>query len=161
MREVFRQFTSVQDSISAFGEAHVRSISSLRSFPNNAVETIPIAIKVFLKRKVLSLETILSMYSKARLTDDGPFSPVQGRPSSTSFFSASLLSPGDRRFYALGFASASCVSSSLTLQIFREASYLRWLLCPSVCPFRHVQGSTSAGVFESACRTLPMQVVVF
>jgi len=23
---------------------------------------------------------------------------------------------------------------------------------------RHVQGSTSAGVFESACRTLPMQV---
>ena len=52
------------------------------------------------------------------------------------------------------------VSSSSTLQIFREASHLWGLLCPSVYlidhfpPFWHVQGSTPTEVFEGGYRPL-------
>ena len=52
------------------------------------------------------------------------------------------------------------ISSSSTLQIFREASHLWGLLCPSVYlidrfpPLWHVQGSTPTEVFKGGCRPL-------
>ena len=63
--------------------------------------------------------------SKVGLTDDGLFSPFQGRSSSSSSFYASLLQVIDGTMY---FKPAGNVSSSSTFQIFRDASHLRWLL---------------------------------
>ena len=150
--------------MNALGEAHVRSISSLRRFPNIAVETIPIIIimiTVFLKRKIVSLETILSAHSNAGLTDDGLLSPIEGRPPSTSFFCASLLQAID------GFKPLD-----LRPQVVSQApQHFRYSETQATCggcfahqsirSLRHVQSSTSAGVFESACRTLPMQFFFF
>ena len=71
-----------------------------------------------------------------------------------------LSPPGDRWCGVLGFVPAGSVSSSSTLQIFREASRLWGLLCPLVYLFghfpslRHVQGSTPTDVFEGGCRPL-------
>ena len=39
--EVVVQFSSVQDGIYALGKAHMRSTSSLRSFPNVVFKTVP------------------------------------------------------------------------------------------------------------------------
>ena len=38
------QFSSVQDYIYALGKAHMRSTQSLRSFPNVALETVPMLV---------------------------------------------------------------------------------------------------------------------
>ena len=38
------QFSSVQDSMFAFGKAHMRSIPSLKSFPNVSFETVPLPV---------------------------------------------------------------------------------------------------------------------
>ena len=97
----------------------------------------------------------------------------QGRSSSASFFSR--LSPlGDRWCDVLDFVPAGSVSSSSTLQVFREASHLWGLLSPPVylighCRFfRHVQGNTPTGVFEGGCRSLtlsskgfPLHILLF
>ena len=42
MLEESARFTSVQNSIYALGGAHMRSIPSVRSFPNVAFETVPV-----------------------------------------------------------------------------------------------------------------------
>ena len=68
------QFSSVHDGIYALGKVHMRSTSSLRSFPNVAFETVPM-----LKQ------------SQCLSTDDVPLSSFQGRSSSASSFHASLL----------------------------------------------------------------------
>ena len=57
------QFNSVQDCTYALGKAHMRSIPSLRGFPNVAF-------------KIAS--------SNVRLIDDGLLSSFQGRSSSAS-----------------------------------------------------------------------------
>ena len=60
----------------------------------------------------------------------------------------------------LGFVLAGSVSSSSTLQVFREASYLLGLLCPPVNllgrfpSLRHVHGSSPTEVVEVECRPL-------
>ena len=73
----------------------------------------------------------------------------------------SRLSPsGDRRCDVLDFVPSGTVTSSLTIQIFREASLLRGLLCPPVYllghfpSLRHVQSKHTIGVFEGGCRPL-------
>ena len=38
------QFSSVQDGFYALGKAHMRSTPSLRSFPNVALETVPVLV---------------------------------------------------------------------------------------------------------------------
>ena len=100
-----------------------------------------------------------------RLTDDGPFASFQGRLSSASSFNASFLQAIDGVM-----ALASCpqvVSSSSTFQTFGEASHLWGLLCPPVYlldhfpSLRHVQLSTSTGVFESGCRPLTQSSLGF
>ena len=64
-----------------------------------------------------------------------------------------LSSPGHWWCDVLGFVPAGSVSSSSTLQIFREASHLWGLLCPPVyllsrfLSLWHDQGSTPTGVF--------------
>ena len=63
------------------------------------------------------------------LTDDGLFSPSQGRSSSSSSFHTSLLQAIDGTMY---FKPAGNASSSSTLQIFRDASHLRCLLFSTV-----------------------------
>ena len=77
-----------------------------------------------------------------------------------------LSPPGDRWSDALGFVHTGSVSSISTLQTFRDASHLWWLLCPPVyllCHFplfHHVQGSTPTGVFE--CQSgLPIPLFTF
>ena len=63
------QFSSVQDGIYALRKAHMRFTQSLSSFPHVAFEMVP----------------------DFCLTDDGPFSSIQGRLSSAASFHASLL----------------------------------------------------------------------
>ena len=69
-----------------------------------------------------------------------------------------LSPPDDRWCDALGFVLAGSVSSFSILQIFREASQLRGLLCPPVYLLdhfpllQHVQGNRPAGVLEGECR---------
>ena len=71
--------------------------------------------------------------SNVRLMDDGPLSSFQGRLSNDSSFHAPLLKAID------GVVSwdTGCVSSSSTLQIFRDASHLWWLLCPPIYLLGH------------------------
>ena len=38
------QFSSAQDGIYALGKAHMRFTPSLRSFPNDALETVPMLV---------------------------------------------------------------------------------------------------------------------
>ena len=95
--------------------------------------------------------------ANVRLIDDGPLLSFQGRSSSASSFHASLRW---RKVLSLVCVPSGSVSSSSTLQIFREANHLRWLLCPPVYllnhfpSFRHVLGSTSTGVFQGGCQPL-------
>ena len=110
-----------------------------------------------------------------RLSEVSPVSPLKRFQCSSDWRWSSLVlsskivyrflfwppsPPGDRRCGILGFVPAGSVSSSSTLQIFREASYLWWLPCPLVYllghfpSLRHVQGSTPTGVFEDGCRPL-------
>ena len=98
--------------------------------------------------------------SKICLIDDVPLSFLKEDrrmfPLSTPFSPR----PGDRWCDVLGNMHEGSVSSSSILQIFRDASHLRWLLWPQVyllCRFpslRHVQGSTPTGIFEGGCRPL-------
>ena len=84
----------------------------------------------------------------------------QERSSSVSSFHAPLLQAIDGVRDVLGFVPAGSVSSSSTLQIFREASHLWGLLFPPVCllghfpSLRHVQDSAPTGVFEGRYRPL-------
>ena len=82
----------------------------------------------------------LSNSSNVRLNDDGPLSSFQGRSSSASHFHASLLQAVD----GVMPLPAGGVSRSSTLQIFREASHLWWLLCPSVYLLGHYPSVTPA-----------------
>ena len=41
---LWKQFSSVQDGIYALRKAHMRSTPSLRSFPNVALETVPMLV---------------------------------------------------------------------------------------------------------------------
>ena len=82
----------------------------------------------------------------------------QERSSSVSSFHAPLLQAIDGVRDVLGFVPAGSVSSSSTLQIFREASYLWELLCLPVDllghfpSLRHFQGSTPARVNQGGRR---------
>ena len=73
---------------------------------------------------------------------------------------STLLSSRWSMMWCLWFVSAGSVSSSSTLQVFRGASHLWELLCPPVyllshfLSLRHVQGSTSTGIFKGGCRPL-------
>ena len=67
----------VQDDMCVLGNAHMRSIPSLSSFPNAAFETS----------------------SNVRLTDGDPLSSFQGRSSSASSFHASLLQAIDSEMF--------------------------------------------------------------
>ena len=66
--------------------------------------------------------------------------------------------PSDRGCNFLDFVPAGNVSSSSTLQLFRETSDLWGLSCPPVYllghfpSLRYVQGNTPIGFFESGCR---------
>ena len=104
----FSSFRSVQDDIYALGKAHMRSTPSLRSFPNVAFETVPVFV-------------LLTM--------------ALSRPFMEDRLALSLSTPlsCDQWCHVLGFVPAGSVSSFSTLQIFREASHLRGLLCPPVC----------------------------
>ena len=103
-------------------------------------------------RYINSTRGTSSKCSNVRLTDDGRLSSCQGRSSSASTFHESF-----RWCDVLGFVPAGSVSSSSTLQIFREVSHLWGLLCQLVYLLgrfpspRHVQGSTLTGVFEGEC----------
>ena len=87
---------SVQDGLYALGKAHVRSTPSLGSSRNVAFQTVPMFV----------------------LIDDGPLSSLS-RKIDERFFFPRLASPADRWCVPAG-----SVSSSSTLQIFREASHL-------------------------------------
>ena len=72
-----------------------------------------------------------------------------------------LSPPGDRwRGVRLGFVPAGSVSSSSTLQMFRDGSHMWWLFCPLVYllghfpSLRHDQGSTPTRAFKGGCRPL-------
>ena len=101
------------------GNAHMRSTPSLRRFPNVAFEKVPMFVWLTM---------------------------ALSRPSKEASFQP-LSPPGDRWRDILGFVPTGCVSSSLALQIFREASHLWVLLCPPVyllsfpfipaCPGQH------------------------
>ena len=109
----------------------MRSIPSLRSFPNVAFETVPMLVWLTM---------------------------VLSRPFKERLLFLRLSPPGHQWCDVLGFVSAGSVSSFSTLQIFRETSHLRWLLCPPVYllgyfpSLRHVQGSTPTGYSERGCR---------
>ena len=111
---------------------------SLRSFPNVAFETVPMFVWLTM--------TLSRPFNEDRLAL---------RPSTPS----SLLYAIDG-CDVLGFVLAGSVSSSSTLQVFREASYLWGLLCPPVNllgrfpSLRHVHGSSPTEVVEVECRPL-------
>ena len=80
------------------GKAHMRSTPSLISFPEVAVETVPMLVWL----------TTAFYY----------FSSSQGRSLTVVFFSLRLFHPGDRWRDGLGFVPAGSVSRSSTLQVF-------------------------------------------
>ena len=123
------RISSVQDSINALRKAHMRSTRSLSGvFP-----TLP--LKQF------------------QCSSDWQWSSLVRSSQIVLRFLFPRLSPScDRRCDALGFVPAGSVSSTSTLQIFRDTSHMWW--CPPVhllCYFpslRHVQGSTYTGNFD-------------
>ena len=102
----------------------MRTTPSLRSFPNVAFETVPMLVWLTM---------------------------VLSRPFKELLLFLRLSPPGHQWCDVFGFVPASRVSSFSTLQIFRETSHLRRLLCPTVYllghfpSLRHVQGSTPTG----------------
>ena len=109
----------------------MRTTPSLRSFPSVAFETVPMFVWLTM---------------------------VLSRPFKELFLFLRLSPPGQQRCHVFGFVPASRVSSFSTLQIFRETSHLRRLLCSTVYllghfpSLRHVQGSTPTGYSERGCR---------
>ena len=80
----------------------MRSTQTLRSYPDVAFETVPVFV---------SLTMALS------------FSLVLSRKIVDCFFFSRHSPPGDRWFDFLGFVPVGSVSSSSTLQFFRDASH--------------------------------------
>ena len=83
-----------------------------------------------------SPQRCLSNSFNACVTDDGPLSAFQGRSSSVS--SPCLSLPGDRWYDVLWVVPASCVSSSSTLQIYREEKPLVMIAFPSLYLLGHL-----------------------
>ena len=127
------QFSSVK-GIYALGKAHVRPTPSLRRFPSASFETVPVFVWLTMALSLPFREDRLAL------------------PHSTPLSSRRSI------VWCPWLCARSNVSSSSTLQIFREASRLWGLLCPPVYllgPFpslRHVQGNTPTGGFEGGCR---------
>ena len=87
------------------------------------------------------------------------WSDWQSRKIVERFLFLLLFPPGDRWCDFLGFVPAGSVSSSSTLQSFRDASHSWWLICPPVYLLCHLlwlrhAHSTPIGIFEGGCRTL-------
>ena len=100
---------SGQNGFDTIGETHMRSTQSLRSGP------------------CVALNQLFQCWFDSRR----PFLVLLGKIVERFHFLR--LSPaGDRWCDVLGFVAAVNDSSSSTLQIFRDASCLRWLLCPPV-----------------------------
>ena len=94
------KFSSVQGGIYALGMTNMRSTPSLRSFPNVALKNS----------------------SNVGLIDDGPSRKIVER-----FLLLRLSPPGDRWCDVFDFVPVVSVSSSWTLQIFRDATRLWWV----------------------------------
>ena len=124
-------FSVVQGGIYTLGKAHMRSIPSFRRFPNVAFETVPMFVWLTMALSCPFKEDRLALL----------------------FFHTYLLQP-------IIDVPAGSVSSSPTLQTFREASHLWGLLCQPVYllgrlpSLRHVLGSTPTAVLEDECRSL-------
>ena len=88
------------------------------------------------------------------------FSSSQGRSTNGSFFFYSVATSTWSMVWCPWLCVVSGVSDSSTFQMFREASHLRLLLCPSFCVlghlpwFPHVRNSSATAVFQGGCRTL-------
>ena len=106
-------FSSVQDGIYALGKAHMRPTPSLRSFPNGALETVPMLVWL-----TMAL-----------------FSSSQGRSLSASSFYIRLSPLGDRWCDVLGFVPSG--SLKLLNGCFSCQS-LSFPLTPS-CPGQYTQ----------------------
>ena len=104
------QFSSVRDGIYVLGKAHMHSAQPLWIFHNVAFETVPMFVW-------------LTMALCCPFNED-----CRALLFPTHFWDSS----GDRWCGVLGFVPAGSASSSSTIQIFRDASHLRWLLCAPV-----------------------------
>ena len=107
-------FISFQDGIYALGKAHMRSTPSLRRVPNVAFETVPV---------FAWLTMTLSSF---------PFKEDRlALPLSTP------LSSRRSMLWYPWLCARTAQATSSSLQIFRDASHLCWLLCPPVCLIDH------------------------
>ena len=121
-------FSSVQDGIYTLGKVHMRS----QVFP----------------------QCCLWNSSNVCLSDDGPLSSCQGRPSSASFFHASLLQAIDMALalcpHVVSQASQHFRSSGK--QATREGCFARHSVSSVVSLHSGMSRAVFTGVFEGGCR---------
>ena len=124
------QVSALQDGIKALGRAHMRSAPSLRKVP----PALP-----------------LKQFRRWSDGDDHPFSSFP-RKIVERLLCLRRSPPVDQCCDVLGFGPVCVVSSSSTLQIFRDSSPLWWLLCPPVGHFPNSGMSGTVHLQESASK---------